>query len=149
MLPQASRQVALLANILKRLLDDGPPNKLTKFHALKPPKISIEAYLERIETYADCSPSCFVVSLIYIDRLCQGSLMSLSALNIHRVLITAICVASKFLDDSYYSNGFYSQLGGISLEELNNLEVEFLYGLNFMLYVSTNEYQRYCSGMNP
>jgi len=116
---------------------------------MKPPQITIKAYLERIEKYANCSPSCFVVSLIYIDRLCQHSVMSLSLLNVHRILITAVCVAAKFLDDSYYPNLFYSQLGGIPLKELNNLEVEFLFGLNFALHVSPHEYNRYHSGLNP
>lgn len=105
--------------------------------------------MERIEKYADCSQSCFIVSLIYIDRLCQQSVISLSILNVHRVLITAICVAAKFLDDAYYPNGFYSQLGGIPVKELNSLEVEFLYGLNFKLYVSRSDYQRYCMGLKP
>jgi len=75
--------------------------------------------------------------------------MSLSLLNVHRILITAVCVAAKFLDDSYYPNLFYSQLGGIPLKELNNLEVEFLFGLNFALHVSPHEYNRYHSGLNP
>jgi|TARA_B100000475_G_C14953732_1_gene296900 hypothetical protein len=72
-------------------------------------------------------------------------------------------VAAKFLDDSYYPNLFYSQLGGIPLKELNNLEVliifslashslpqvEFLFGLNFALHVSPHEYCRYYSGLSP
>lgn len=74
-------------------------------------------------------------------------------------------VAAKFLDDSYYPNLFYSQLGGIPLKELNNLEVaisipklqsmsfhtqvEFLFGINFTLHVSPHEYRRYYSGLNP
>lgn len=116
--------VAVLAKLIEQLLIHGELyHQHTKFHALKPPQITIKAYLERIERYAKCSPSCLVVSLIYIDRLCQHSMMSLSLLNIHRLIITSICVAAKFLDDSYYPNLFYSQIGGITLKELNFLEV--------------------------
>lgn len=121
---------------------------ITKFHALKPPRITIKAYLLRIERYANCSPSCLVVSLIYIDRLCQHSMMSPSLLNIHRLIITSVCVAAKFLEDSYYPNQFYSQLGGITLKELNFLEVEFLFGLNFALHVTPHEFRRYDMGLS-
>ena len=38
---------------------------------------------------------------------------------------------------------FYSQLGGITVQELNNLEVEFLFGLNFALHVSPSELSQY------
>ena len=101
----------MLATLIERLLQDELHHQITKFHAMKPsyaasvsaefyfilflncrPQITIKAYLERIEKYANCSPSCFVVSLIYIDRLCQHSVMSLSLLNVHRILITAVCV---------------------------------------------------------
>ena len=113
-----------LAALIEQLLQpEDEHDQITKFHALKPPQISIQAYLERIEKYANCSPSCFVISVIYIDRLCRHSVMSLSLLNIHRIIITAVCIAAKFLDDSYYPNLFFSQLGGIPLKELNNLEV--------------------------
>lgn len=142
--------VAVLAKLIEQLLIHGELyHQHTKFHALKPPQITIKAYLERIERYAKCSPSCLVVSLIYIDRLCQHSMMSLSLLNIHRLIITSICVAAKFLDDSYYPNLFYSQIGGITLKELNFLEVEFLFGLNFSLHVTPLEYRRYYMGLNP
>jgi len=57
-------------------------------------------------------------------------------------------VAAKFLDDSYYPNLFYSQIGGITLKELNFLEVEFLFGLNFSLHVTPPEYRRYYMGLS-
>ena len=129
--------------VVSKLIDEDARDNVTKFCALTPPAISVRSYLERIGQYADCSPGCFVLSMVYIDRL--G--MRLSPLNVHRLLITAVCVASKFLDDSFYPNSFYAQLGGIPLEELNRLEVEFLFSLNFSLHVSPSEYDRYYAGL--
>lgn len=61
----------------------------TIFHALKPPAISIHKYLLRIFQYANCSRSCFVVALIYIDRIIQrNASFMITSLNIHRLLIT-------------------------------------------------------------
>lgn len=49
-----------------------------------------------------------------------------SSLTVHRFLITAATVASKGLCDSFLTNGFYAKVGGVSLMELNLLELEFL-----------------------
>ncbi|KAL8542832.1 hypothetical protein ACS0TY_003646 [Phlomoides rotata] len=42
--------------------------KMSIFHGFSRPTISIESYLERILKYANCSPSCFIVTYIYLDR---------------------------------------------------------------------------------
>jgi hypothetical protein len=61
---------------------------VTKFQSSYAPNISIQAYLERINKYAKCSPNCFVVALIYIDRLIEMKNIVLTSLNVHRILIT-------------------------------------------------------------
>lgn len=135
--------VVVVSSCLERLLTREDVETTTKFHAQAPPAISLMSYLKRIHQYANCSSTCFIVSLIYIDRLCQHSYLSLSILNIHRIVITAVCLAAKFHDDFYYPNQFYSQVGGISLAELNMLEIEFLFGINFGLFVDRDCYQKY------
>ncbi|KAJ7526520.1 hypothetical protein O6H91_16G009800 [Diphasiastrum complanatum] len=75
--------------------------KLTLFHGLRAPAISIENYLDRIFRYADCSPSCFVVAYAYIDRFLEKQPdMLITHFNVHRLLITSIMVAAKVLDDT-------------------------------------------------
>ncbi|KAF9976577.1 hypothetical protein BGZ73_008248 [Actinomortierella ambigua] len=59
----------------------------------------------------------------------------LISLNIHRLLITALMVAAKFTSDLYYSNARYAKYGGLRLEELNQLELEFLFAIKFDLNV--------------
>jgi hypothetical protein len=77
------------------------PQKMTVFHGFKAPNISIEKYLERIFKYANCSPSCFVVAYAYIDRFIrQQPGIPITSLNVHRLLITSVMVAAKFLDDA-------------------------------------------------
>lgn len=75
-------------------------NRLKAFHGIRAPSISIPKYLERIYKYANCSPSCFVVGFVYIDRLVHKHPDSLVvSLNIHRLLVTSVMLASKMLDD--------------------------------------------------
>eukprot|EP00300_Choanocystis_sp_HF-7_P010332 c16896_g1_i2.p1 GENE.c16896_g1_i2~~c16896_g1_i2.p1 ORF type:complete len:137 (+),score=30.39 c16896_g1_i2:53-412(+) len=100
----------------------------------------------RICKYVNCSNECFVLALIYMDRVIQRNTgFFISSLNIHRFLITSIMLAAKFFDDTYYNNAFYARVGGIPTAELNTLEVEFLFMINFSLHVETDEYERYRS----
>ncbi|KAI5412716.1 variant 2, Cyclin-U1-1 [Lathyrus oleraceus] len=73
---------------------------LNAFHGVRAPGISIPKYLERIYKYTNCSPSCFVVGYVYIDMLTHKHPDSLVlSLNVHRLLVTSVMVASKMLDD--------------------------------------------------
>ncbi|VVA12707.1 PREDICTED: cyclin-P3-1 [Prunus dulcis] len=117
---------------------------ITMFHASEVPALSIRRYIERIFKYSSCSPSCFVVAYIYIERFLQRTGICLTSLNIHRLLITSIMVAAKFMDDECYSNAYHAKIGGVSLSELNKLEIEFLLSLDFKLHVTINTFGKYC-----
>ncbi|SBT36245.1 cyclin, putative (CYC3) [Plasmodium ovale wallikeri] len=118
--------------------------KITSFHASQVPEISIKSYMERIGKYIGCSNECFVLLLIYVDRIIKMHKdITLSLLCVHRLVITAAMIAAKFLDDVYYSNAFYAKVGGVTTTELNKLEAHFLSLLDYKLYVSPQEYDLY------
>lgn len=73
---------------------------MTIFHGLRAPPVSIRQYIDRIFKYSGCSPSCFVVAHIYVDRFLQRTDVHLTSLNVHRLLITSVMVAAKFIDDA-------------------------------------------------
>jgi len=52
-------------------------------------------------------------------------------------------LAAKFFDDHYYNNAYYGKVGGVSNTEVNSLEIEFLFMVNFNLFVATDEYNVY------
>ncbi|XP_052178068.1 cyclin-U1-1 [Diospyros lotus] len=118
---------------------------LDAFHGVRAPSISIGKYLERIYKYTNCSPACFVVGYVYIDRLLHRHPDSLVlSLNVHRLLVTSVMVASKMLDDVHYNNAFYARVGGVSNVELNKLELELLFLLDFGVSVSSRVFESYC-----
>lgn len=120
--------------------------KLTIFHGSRAPNVNILKYLQRIHKYTNCSPSCFVVGFIYIDHLIHKQPdLPLISLNVHRLLITSIMVATKHLDDVHYNNAFYARVGGISNAELNSLEIDFLFRLDFRLQVTLHVFEGYCT----
>ncbi|CAJ1934262.1 unnamed protein product [Cylindrotheca closterium] len=141
--------VTVLAAVLERLVNansslaKADPGQITKFHALKSPGIGILPYLERVYKYASCSNECFILALIYIDRLIQRNNFLLTELNVHRVVITATLLAAKFFDDAYYNNAYYSKVGGVMVSEMNGLEVDFLFRINFSLHVTPEVFEKY------
>jgi hypothetical protein len=141
--------VPVLACVLKQLCDrnDRLPvsgKTISKFHAQRPPAITIADYLHRIAKYALCSGECFVLALVYIDRIIQQNpTFVVNSLNIHRLLITSVMLAAKFFDDQYFNNAYYAKVGGVPAGEMNTLEVEFLFMTNFSLFVTTDTYRQY------
>lgn len=118
--------------------------RTTVFHAVRAPSISVRSYLQRIMKYTNCSTDQLVLSLIYIDKLTQQSHNHvITDLTVHRLLITAVVLASKFASDFFYSNKFYAKIGGVTLKELNALEREFLYLLDFSLSITDEEFESY------
>lgn len=104
---ETPRVVSIISALLLRTINNNEKllkgsNKkdvVTIFHGLKAPNINIQQYLERIFKYSSCSPSCFVVTYIYIERFVQRTGAYLTSLNVHRLLITSSMVAAKVLDD--------------------------------------------------
>ena len=53
----------------------------------------------------------------------------------YRLILTAVLLTSKFYNDVFYGNHFVSYVGGVTLEEMNLLEVDFLNFLDWKLWV--------------
>lgn len=146
---QQPRIISVLSYALRRLVTRNdqfiPKNTVTVFHGVRAPGISIAKYLERVYKYTSCSPSCFVAGYIYIDRLVHKQPnFPVISLNIHRLLLTSVMIAAKMLDDAHYNNAFYARVGGVSIAELNRLEVDLLFRLDFRLKVTANVFESYC-----
>ncbi|KAL0866168.1 hypothetical protein Bca101_045286 [Brassica carinata] len=109
------------------------------------PDLTIQSYLERIFRYTKVGPSVYVVAYVYIDRFCQvnpGFRISLT--NVHRLLITTIMIASKYVEDLNYRNSYFAKVGGLETEDLNRLELEFLFLMGFKLHVNVRVFESYC-----
>lgn len=106
----------------------------------------LQRVVERIFRFASCSPSCYVVAYIYLDRfLRRRPALAVDSFNVHRLLITSVLTAVKFVDDICYNNAYFARVGGISLVEMNYLEVDFLFGIAFDLNVTPAAFASYCS----
>ena len=107
------------------------------------PTISLYDYLLRIKKYSKIGSSTFIISLIYIDRICIKKGIILTKYNIHRLLFTSILVAIKYNEDATYEYYYYSEIAGVTAKELSTLEKAFLKLIDFELFVPEKVYKKY------
>lgn len=139
------------------------------FHGRNIPAIGLQAYLTRILKYCPTTNEVFISLLVYFDRIAQRAnagdftvvdnndtggdgtsgdrsnrqLFVMDSYNIHRLIIAGVTVASKFFSDVFYKNSRYAKVGGLPVEELNHLELQFLLLTDFKLMIPLEELQRY------
>lgn len=90
-----------------------------------------------------CSYECFVIGLIYIDRIIERCDYIVTPVNVHRLILACIRLATKFHEENPYDNEYVSQVGGVKVHELNRIELEALFLLSFDLFVNFDDYERY------
>eukprot|EP00439_Symbiodinium_sp_Y106_P074294 s984_g14.t1 len=91
-----------------------------------------------------CHESCLLLALVYIDRAVKmDSIVAVNKFTIHRLLAVSTVVAAKIQDDLFFSNAHYARVCGLTLRELNNLEVHFISLLRWKLHVPVSEYREY------
>lgn len=106
--------INLLSSLLQRVAESNDLNrplntqKLSVFNGLIRPNISVQSYLERIFRYANCSPSCYVVAYVYLDRFMKKQpYLPINSFNVHRLLVTSVLTSIKFMDDMWVLFFFY------------------------------------------
>jgi len=135
---------AVLKHWVEEMATATRPKKVARFHSSRAPAISIQDYIRRLRKFFACSDECFVIALVYIDRLGKNNdAMAVCDVTVHRLLIIAVMLAAKFHDDQYYNNRYYAKVGGLQVEEANVLEIVMLKELKWQLVVSTEEYRLY------
>ncbi|PWZ03431.1 hypothetical protein BCV70DRAFT_141526, partial [Testicularia cyperi] len=101
-----------------------------------------------IAKYTSVDKCCILILLVYIDRVCerlQG--FTICGLTVHRFICAAVLCASKALCDAFNTNEHYAKVGGISLQEINLLEKEFLHIIDWRLISSGPVLQHYYTSL--
>ncbi|KAJ2343603.1 cyclin-like protein interacting with PHO85 [Coemansia erecta] len=113
---------------------------LTLFHARSVPTIDLETYISRILKYCPCQNEVFLSLVVYMQQLIdrcarRRAPFTVDAYSIHRLVITAVTIGSKWFSDVFFTNSRYAKVGGLSVAELNNLELQFLSIIDFDLNI--------------
>ncbi|KAH9811622.1 cyclin-domain-containing protein [Melampsora americana] len=122
---------------------------LSKFQAQSLPTITIQDYLTRIISFAPISIDSILLALLYLNRSTTLSINLLHSISskstldlpvipyhlstIHRLLLSTLIVANKFISDRFLSASRASKVGGVPIPELASLERSLLFCLDFDL----------------
>ncbi|KAJ6227981.1 cyclin-related 2 family protein [Anaeramoeba flamelloides] len=129
----------LLASSLKENTDSTE----SLFYSHEIPPIAIKDYVKRLVQWCPCTKQCFVYAIEYIQRiLLAHPEIKINTNNIHRIYFTAVLISSKFCDDFYYDNKGWGKVGGLEIQEVNALEIEFIFLIDFSLNVDIVDYNR-------
>jgi len=112
------------------------------------PEISLYEYLIRIQKYSLVEKNTLILALIYIDRLCKIGKIILTNYNIYRILFSALILAIKYNEDKYFDNEYYSQIAGIKMDELKNIEYNFLSLCDFNVFVDEETFEKYSRNLH-
>jgi len=118
------------------------PVELTPFHCEYEPPISIAAYVERFVRYLRCTEEGVLMAIVLARRYGQRTGTLPSLLTAHRLLLAATVIAVKCHHDRFASNKHYAEIGGVSLDELNGLEIVMFNGLGFHTRIAAHEFRR-------
>lgn len=138
---------------------------ITRFTSSSIPSMSFSEYLNNIRQYGQRekyeNSACFIIAFIYLHRLITKTSLVVNSLTQHRIFLTCMLLATKFHDDRILTNTRYAQIGGLTdikfknmekkgkiertaySDEMNYLEIEALYLLDFDLAVSPDEFKNY------
>ena len=81
--------------------------------------------------------------MIYVGRIeRRRPYICVTSNTMHRLLIVASLIAAKYFEDVVYLNTLWADMGGLTVHELNALELDFLFAIDFDLAVSPTDYER-------
>ena len=135
-----------ISEILNELIKNNSLKKDNKqkedtFNTIQIPNIELFDYIIRIISYSNCEENTLISALIYIDRIAK--IKKITKLNVYKLLFISILISLKYNEDEIYSNNYYSQIAGVSIEELSKLEYEYAILLNFNFFINDEIFNQY------
>jgi len=110
---------------------------VSAFHG-RPLSWSIEDFICRICTGAKLDDTVVLVAAVYLSRVIEkaGGKLPVSSCTVHRLILQAITLASKFMLDHPRSNKVMASFADLAIGKFNELEVKFLCAIQYELAVS-------------
>lgn len=108
-----------------------------KFYSRSVPTVSMEDYLKRLEHWCPMSTAVYLAAGSYIHKIAvEEKLVHVTGRTSHRLVLAALRVAMKAVEDIRYPHNRFAIVGGVNDAQLVSLELAFLYVTNFELRIT-------------
>ena len=64
-----------------------------------------------------------------------------------RLILIGVLLTSKMFNDTYYTNKYISEVGGVTLANINDLERYFMQVVDWHVNITTEEFELYEQGL--
>jgi hypothetical protein len=112
---------------------------VTPFHSSAVPPVPLAQYAHRIVHFSGYGAFGVQIGLALLGRYTKATGRVPTPLTAHRLLATCIIVGMKANCDLFVRNDYMAQIAGISLRELNALEITFLKTIDFAVVPTEDE----------
>jgi len=114
------------------------------YDTVNPDQRIIYRFLRTLFTAAQLTAECAIVTLVYLERVLSYGELDLCPSNWRRLVLGAVMLASKVWDDQAVWNVDFCQiLRDITVNEMNELEREYVQLLQFNVNVASSIYAKY------
>ncbi|BFF95486.1 cyclin-Y-like protein 1 [Drosophila madeirensis] len=138
---QSDRRLDIFDEKMHPLTHDQVPEN---YDTHNPEHRQIYKFVRTLFNAAQLTAECAIITLVYLERLLTYAEMDVGPSNWKRMVLGAILLASKVWDDQAVWNVDYCQiLKDITVEDMNELERQFLELLQFNINVPSSVYAKY------
>ncbi|XP_055709446.1 cyclin-Y-like protein 1 [Phlebotomus papatasi] len=138
---QSERRLDIFDERLHPLTRDAVPEN---YDMHMPEHRQIYKFVRTLFNAAQLTAECAIITLVYLERLLTYAELDIAPCNWKRIVLGAIMLASKVWDDQAVWNVDYCQiLKDITVEDMNELERQFLELLQFNTNVPSSVYAKY------
>ena len=105
-------------------------------------KYDFEDYIIHCYRNLSFSSDLLILSMMILDKLLSKNFI-LTPVNIHKIFFLCMMETQKYYSDENYKNKDYAKIGGMTADELLELELEFMNYMDFNIFIKDEDYKKY------